>query len=116
MKVISQRRQGEILFIEVDDFDDDRAYREVSVEGQCLVVGHSETGHHHIIDLRRSPSAQLLIDEANELAGRLLLGEAAEIEHLRSFDTHAAVTLPAGKHIVRWRREYTPDGLRRVVD
>ena len=116
MKMLSQRRQGEILFIEVDQFEGNNTYREAPADGSRLIVGHSEAGHHHVIDLQRSPSAQLLIDEANDLAGRLILGEDAEVEHLRSFDTHAPLQLPAGKHIVRWRREYTPEGLRRVVD
>lgn len=110
-------RQGEILFIPVDDFgDDDANYQPVSPEGDYLIVGHSETGHHHVIDLARSPNAQLLIDKTNEFQGRLAVGEDVKVDHLRSFDTHAPADLPAGKYRVAWRREYTPEGLRRVQD
>lgn len=116
MKTVTMIRQGECLFIRVDKFDDDGAYRRVAPEGKNLIVGHSETGHHHVIEIERSPNAQLLINEANALIGRLVLGEDAEVKHLRSFDTHEPAKLPAGNYQVRWRREYTPEGLRRVMD
>lgn len=112
-----QYRQGEILFIRVEDFDDAAtAYKTAAPENGRLIVGHSESGHHHVIDLARSPNAQLLIHSTNQFIGRLVLGEDAEVEHLRSHDTHAPAQLPAGKYVVRWRREHSPEGLRRVQD
>jgi hypothetical protein len=104
------------LFIRVDEFDDDGTYRVVAPEGPHLIVGHSESGHHHVIEMERSPNAQHLINETNAFLGRLILEENAEVKHLRSFDTHAPVNLPAGKYQVRWRAEHTPEGMRRVMD
>ncbi len=110
-------RQGEILLIPVDAFtDNDDEYKVAKPDASRLIVGHSETGHHHVIDLERSPSAELLIHRTNEFIGRLKLGEDAVLEHLRSFDTHEPVRLEKGFYEVRWRREHTPEGLRRVQD
>lgn len=117
MKILDQQRQGEVLFLRVDQFpDNDNEYSPVkAVKGQ-LIVAHSETGHHHIIDVKRSKQADLLIGKTNQFIGRLVLGEDCEIEHLRSFDTHKTLSLPKGKYVLRYRREYTPEGLRRVQD
>ena len=116
MKILDQKRQGECLFMRVDKFNNEGTWEQAKPEGKFLIIGHSETGHHHVIDIDRSPSAQLLIDKTNEFMTRLELDEPAEVEHLRSFDTHETLKLPAGKYIVRHRREYTPEGLRRVED
>ena len=111
------KRQGELLFIKVEEFpDDDGNWTTQKPEGNHLIIGHSETGHHHVIDRRKCKTAELIINEMREFETRLLLGEDAEVEHLRSFDTHKTLKLPAGKYVVRHRREYTPKGLRRVQD
>lgn len=117
MKILDQQRQGECLFIKVEQFNDnDSDYEAVKPEGKQLIVAHSETGHHHVIDIARSKQADLLINKTNTLIGRLVLGEDAEVKHLRSFDTHETLKLSAGKYVLRYRREYTPEGLRRVAD
>jgi hypothetical protein len=117
MKILDQQRQGECLFIQVSEFEDsDKNYRIVKPSKGQLIVAHSETGHHHVIDVKRSKQAQLLIDSTNNLIGRLVLGEDCEVKHLRSFDTHETLKLPKGKYVLRYRREYTPEGLRRVRD
>ena len=111
------KRQGELLFIKVEEFsDDDGNWITQKPEDNHLIIGHSETGHHHVIDLRKCKTAELIINKMREFETRLLLREDAEVEHLRSFDTHKTLKLPAGKYIVRHRREYTPEGLRRVQD
>lgn len=117
MKILDMKRQGECLFIKVEDFsDDDTNYKRVEPEGNHLIVAHSETGHHHVIEIDRSKNAQLLIDKTNEFIGRLVLDEDTEVKHLRDFDTHETTKLSKGKHVLRYAREYTPEGLRRVAD
>ena len=117
MKILDQQRQGEILFIQVEDFEDnDSDYTSVAPEENHLIVAHSETGHHHVIDMQRFKQADLLINKANEFCGRLVLGEDVDVDHLRGFDTHETIKLPKGKYVLRYRREYTPEGLRRVMD
>lgn len=115
MKILDQQRQGECLFIQVDKFEDaDSDYKKVKAEKGQLIVAHSETGHHHVIDASRQ--ADLLISKTNQFIGRLVCGEDVQVKHLRSFDTHKTLNLPAGNYVLRYRREYTPEGLRKVQD
>lgn len=115
MKILDQQRQGEILFIRVEDFtDQDGDYESVKPENGNLIVAHSETGHHHVIE--RSKEADLLISKTNQFIGRLIVSNDVEVKHLRSFDTHKTLNLPKGKYVLRYRKEYTPEGLRKVQD
>lgn len=117
MKILDQQRQGECLFIQVDQFEDsDKDYKTVEPENGKLIVAHSESGHHHTIDVSRSKNAELLINQTNELIGRLVVNDNCEVVHHRSFDTHETLKLPKGNYVLRYRREYTPEGLRRVAD
>lgn len=117
MKILDMKRQGECLFIKVDQFkDNDAQYKSIKPENGQLIVAHSETGHHHVIDIEESKNAQLLIDKTNEFIGKLILDEDTKIKHLRNFDTHKTVNLEKGNYVLRYAREYTPQGLRRVMD
>lgn len=118
MKIFDMQRQGECLFIQVDSFEDnDSDYNQVKSENGNLIVAHSESGHHHVIEIERSKSAELLIHKTNNLIGRLIANDdCTEIKHLRGFDTHETLKLPRGKYVLRYRREYTPEGLRKVRD
>jgi hypothetical protein len=117
MKILDQQRQGEVLFIQVENFtDEDNQYESVKAEKGQLIVAHSETGHHHVIDVKRSKEAELLISKTNQFIGRLVVSNDVEVKHLRSFDTHKTLNLPKGKYVLRYRKEYTPEGLRKVQD
>jgi hypothetical protein len=115
MKILDMQRQGECLFIQVDEFEDDnKDYNNVEPENGQLIIAHSESGHHHVID--RPKQADLLINKTNQFIGRLVVNDDCEVKHLRSFHTHETLKLPKGKYVLRYRREYTPEGLRRVQD
>lgn len=115
MKILDMQRQGECLFIKVEEFtDNDVEYAAVKPENGPLIVAHSESGHNHVID--KPKQADLLINKINNLIGRLVVNDDCEVKHLRSFDTHETLKLPRGKYVLRYRREYTPEGLRRVMD
>jgi hypothetical protein len=58
----------------------------------------------------------MLINSTNALMGRLYLGEDTEVKHLRGTYTHKSLNLPKGNYVLRYRREHTPEGLRRVQD
>ena len=84
-----------------------------STDGK-YVVGHSETGHFHIVKER---SAQHLIDKTNEFISYLKVdNDGAVLEHESSFDTHEAINLPAGVYKITNQREYTPEGFRKAQD
>jgi hypothetical protein len=78
-----------------------------------VVVGHSETGHHHVMDARTTTMYRLP-EEIYELF--LVVTEPTQLVHLRSVDTHEPIFYPPGNYIVRRQREYTPEGWRRAAD
>lgn len=90
------------------------------LEKDRLILGHSETGHHHVLEAVRpvhiSKVAQALVDETNEIFINLTLHEAAKVSHLRSDDTHGAYMLEAGEYICRPDDESTVEGWRKVAD
>jgi hypothetical protein len=95
--------------------------QEMKLENDQLILGHSETGHHHVLEAVRpnvhiSKAAQALIDSTNDMLVELKLFEDCKIVHLREFDTHKAVVLPKGEYIRGIREEQTVDGWVRVAD
>ncbi len=86
------------------------------------IVAHSETGHHHVV--REAPGATVRLyrpendigPEAGMVAYLEVLAEHADLLHLRSFDTHEPIRVPAGLYELRRQREWVPDGWRRVED
>lgn len=85
----------------------------VAPERGHLIVGHSETGHHHVIDAERATMYRLP-EEIYECF--LVVSDTAVLEHLRSYDTHEAIELTPGNYRVRRQREYTPEGWRQAQD
>lgn len=107
--------QGEILFLRVDALP--KGLEEAAPVNGQLIVGHSETGHCHVIELDKSKSAQLLIDKTNALIAYLKVNDVpAELKHLRSYDTHESISFAPGIYRVRYRAEDTPEGWKRVAD
>ena len=95
--------------------------QEMKLENGQMILGHSETGHHHVIEpvnksVPVSKAAQALIDQANDNFIELKLFEPCEIIHLRGFDTHAPAVFPAGEYIRGIREEQTVQGWVRVAD
>ena len=91
-----------------------------------LIVGHSETGHHHVLEPVRAPKAkaklpmdpvvEALVSKANDTLMYLNLKEPCNLTHQRSFDTHQGFTFPAGEYYRLIREEQSPEGWRRVAD
>lgn len=106
---------------EIVDLAERGALKEMKLENDRLIIGHSETGHHHVIEAVRpsvhvSKAAQALIDETNDLFINLRLAEDCKVTHLRGYDTHTGFMLPAGDYIIRPDDEQTVEGWRRVAD
>jgi hypothetical protein len=72
-----------------------------------LIIGHSETGHHHVLD---GNAAVFVMDRPPE--GMRILRAIVESDtplvHLRDYDTHAPHMLPPGEYEFRIGREYDP--------
>lgn len=109
--------QGEIRMFRVDEIP----ARAVPMKKEYghYIIGHSETGHHHVLEAERvgvfadpeAPQGMTILYAVLESAGSL--------QHLRGHDTHAPHDFAAGDKIMfRTDREYDPyaELARRVAD
>ena len=83
-------------------------------DGQPVVIAHSETQHHHAFV--HGGVMTFECDPPDPLVCYLRVERDAVLEHLRPFDTHAAIAFAPGDYEIRRQREYVPDGWRRVED
>ena len=115
MKTVSERPsfQGGVMLRRIAKMPEGE-FVEVKPQNGRLIVEHSETGHHHVIE--NSRAAQLLINKTNALFGVLKVAEACELRHLRNFDTHGPFMLERGLYEVRHKREFGPEGWRRDIE
>ena len=85
----------------------------VKSENNRVIVTHSETGHHHVMEAE-GVTMYRLPDSIMDCL--LVVDKATALEHLREFDQHEPIMFDKGIYHVRRQREYTPGGLRRVED
>lgn len=106
--------QGDVMLIPVANLPDGK-FSLAETRNGAFVVTHSETGHDHIVMER--PTVRMFQDTMDMFRAWLVIeGEPAELEHLRSTDTHESVSLEPGVWEVRRQREYSPEGWRRAAD
>ncbi len=111
MKTFVERAaQGEIYIRRIGDAPAKmpRGYTALHPEGGHLVVGHSETGHHHVLD--RSTCAVAVLDHPPEGMRilRAIVESPTPLVHLRENDTHEPVLLAPGEYELRITREFDP--------
>lgn len=95
--------------------------KDMPLENGKLILGHSETGHHHVLEpvkktMPISKAAQALIDDANDSFVELKIFHECSLVHQRENDTHKAFMLPQGDYIRGIREEQTVQGWVRVSD
>jgi hypothetical protein len=106
--------QGDVMLIPVAALPEGKLPPIASENGN-LIVTHSETSHHHIVMER--PGVRMFQDAMDQFRAFLVIeGEPADLEHLRSHDTHETLRLEPGVWEVRRQREYAPEGWRRAAD
>lgn len=68
------------------------------------IVGHSETGHHHVLESTEPYTV------TKDKLGKLWLELEAEarLVHQKSHDVHNTLTIPAGIYEVGQKTEYNP--------
>ncbi|MEQ1689387.1 MAG: hypothetical protein ABL874_12510 [Sphingopyxis sp.] len=114
--------QGDIYIERLpDDFELPAAATETKSENGRIIVTHSETGHHHVMDVapaknRTRPRVQMYTLPDSIMDFLLIVNDPVALEHLREYDTHEPIMFEKGKYRVRRQREYTPEGFRRVED
>lgn len=104
--------QGDIYIMRVN-MDVPKNAVEVLPENNHLIVTHSETGHHHVMEKSKAKMYTLPDSILNCL---LVVNDPVALEHLRSYDTHEPIMFEAGTYIIRRQREYTAKGFRKVQD
>jgi len=98
-----------------------RDMKDMPLVNGSMVLGHSETGAHHVLEpvakkVSISKAAQALIDSANDTFVDLKIFQECALVHKRDDDTHKAVVLPPGDYIRGIREEQTVQGWVRVAD
>ena len=112
--------QGDVLLQAVASFPE--GIEKVEPEGNLLIVAHSETGHHHVLEATReidgkTEEAVELYRLPEEIYEMLLqVNHPTPLIHQREFDTHEPIMVPPGKYRVRRQREHTPEGFRLAAD
>lgn len=103
--------QGDVLIRKVDAIP--ATAKRVPAEGGHVIVTHSETGHHHVMEAKK---VDMYCDAENPLLAWIKVNRPAKLEHLRPHDTHEAIRFAPGVYEVRRQREYVAEGFRRVAD
>lgn len=98
MKKLTPIRHGEIMLVPVETIPEGKTSKH-----DLFIVGHSETGHHHVLESTK----QFEITEANkELYFRLF--DPAKLVHKKATDRHKDLTIPAGIYKRFHDSEYDP--------
>jgi hypothetical protein len=103
--------QGDLLIHKIAELPE--GLELMSPEKNRFVVGHSETGHHHVIPMQ---GAQVYRNPQNLFVLFVVVDEATTLEHMRSFDKHETLEIKSGIYQINQQREYTPEGFRRAAD
>ncbi len=94
---------GELFFQPVDELPEGEVQKY-----KMFIIGHSETGHHHVLESKTEFS---LIDGVER---HILLNDVAKLLHQKSFDVHETQILAPGAYKVYYKKEYNP--FRKIVE
>lgn len=101
--------QGEITIRKIDAVPVKQVCSPLALENGRFVIGHSETGHHHV--LSDVAGADVLVLDKPPEGMRILyaiLENPMSLDHLRDHDTHESINLDPGVYEFRIAREYDP--------
>lgn len=74
-----------------------------------FIIGHSETGHHHVMERGGVAVVEMPPDSAGMRILRMIVADPGkELVHERPHDTHETLAFPAGAYELRIGREYDP--------
>lgn len=101
-------RHGEVLLHPVGKLPDG-----LSKSFKSFIVGHSETGHHHVLEAMDEFEVVELSDELF-----LRLFQPAKLVHKKSMDAHKTLPVAPGIYHVKRKTEYDPwaETIRGVFD
>lgn len=96
--------QGEISITRIDTMPTD--LREVQPNNGLFIVGHSETGHNHVMTMERAKFFEPSTQPAGMRILYAILDEPKELVHQRDFDTHEPIKHEPGMYEFRSGREF----------
>lgn len=98
--------QGELTLRRIDKVPS--GCTKMQAENGKFVVGHSESGHHHVLDAK--DTSVLVLDNPPEGMRILyaILDNPNSLDHLREHDTHESIALDPGIYEIRVAREFDP--------
>lgn len=105
--------QGDIYFKKITELPQN--LEEVFPENNVLIVTHSETGHHHVMEVK-SNNVKMYAYPNSIMDCFLVIKEPTVLRHLRNFDQHQDIKFEKGIYHGKRQREYTPEGFRKVQD
>lgn len=103
--------QGEITIIRIGDagVNNSLAGEPLKIKQGKIIIGHSETGHDHVLEHSRGVSGVECKDAPDGMRVlRAILTEPNKLVHNRTFDTHESLALQPGMYEIRIGREYDP--------
>lgn len=92
-------RHGEITLKPVTEIGDG-----TTKEMTSFVVGHSETGHHHVLESTKP----FRVTTGADGKLHLTLDTEAQLVHKKDFDSHNTLTVAPGTYEVIEKTEYNP--------
>lgn len=75
----------------------------VTSKSKLYIVGHSESGHNHVL---QSKTDMKIVESDNKRY--ILVNEVAELFHQKSFDVHETVVVEPGVYEITHKVEYDP--------
>jgi len=98
--------QGELTIRRIPSIPIGVTCSAMKTEAGKFIVGHSETGHHHVID---AIGADVMVLDRPPEGMKVLyaiLENPTSLDHLREHDTHESIMLEPGTYEIRIAREF----------
>lgn len=91
-------RHGEVLLMPVENIKGEFK------KHTSFIVGHSETGHHHVLESK----TEFEVAELDRAMLVIRLFAPADLVHKKTVNAHKTLTVPAGTYKVVHKQEYDP--------
>lgn len=92
---------GEMWFDPIDSMPKGK-----TVSCKLYIAGHSETGHHHVLEAKSE--FEVLEPKDKKLDRAVLLKEVTKLFHQKTFDVHETKYLAPGAYKIYKKTEYDP--------